>query len=132
LAQASPARLTAAEGRTFALTLAAAFGGLAGLLWWRERPAIAVPFLGVAGAFALAGLLFPARLGPVYRGWMGLAHAISRVTTPIFMGVVYFLVITPVGLVRRAIGRNSLRAHQGSTGWVDRQGSPRGDLSRQF
>ena len=86
----------------------------------------------MAGAFALAGFLVPGRLGPVYRGWMGLAHAISRVTSPIFMSLVYFLVITPVGLVRRAIGGNPLRAHRGSTGWVDRQGSPRGDLTRQF
>jgi hypothetical protein len=132
LAEGSPARLTAPEGRKFAFTLAIAFGGLAGLLWWRERRVVATLFAGAAGAFALAGLLVPGRLGPVHRVWMGLAHAISRVTTPIVMGVVYFLVIMPVGLVRRAIGGNPLRAHQGSTGWVDRQGSPRGDLTRQF
>ena len=132
MAEGSSARLTAPEGRRFAFTLAAAFGGLGGLLWWRERRVIAILFLGVAGAFALAGFLVPGRLGPVYRGWMGLAHAISRVTSPIFMSLVYFLVITPVGLVRRAIGGNPLRAHRGSTGWVDRQGSPRGDLTRQF
>ena len=132
MADGRPARLTAPEGRKFAFTLAAAFGALAGLLWWRERRSLAILFFGVAAAFAMAGLLVPERLGPVQRGWMGLAHAISRVTTPIFMGVVYFLVITPVGLARRAIGGNPLRAHRGSTGWVDRQGSPRGDLTRQF
>ena len=132
MAEGSPARLTAPEGRRFAFTLAAAFGALAGLFWWRERRTMATLFLVAAGAFALAGFLVPGKLGPVHRGWMGLAHAISRVTTPIFMGAVYFLVITPVGLARRAIGGNPLRAHQGSTGWVDRQGSPRGDLTRQF
>ena len=52
---------------------------------------------------------------------MGLAHAISKVTTPIFMGVVYFLVITPVGFVRCAVGGNPLRAHRGASGWVDRR-----------
>ena len=132
MADGRPARLSAPEGRKFAFTLAAAFAGLGGLLWWRERRSSAILFFGVAAAFALAGLLVPGRLGPVQRGWMGMAHAISRVTTPIFMGVVYFLVITPVGLVRRAIGGNPLRAHRGSTGWVDRQESPRGDLTRQF
>jgi hypothetical protein len=130
LAAGSPARLTAAEGRRFAFTLAAAFGGLAALLWWRERRAIATALAGVSVAFAVAGLLLPGRLGPVYRGWMGLAHAISKVTTPIFMGVVYYLVITPIGVVRRMAGGNPLRADQG--GWVDRQGSPRSDLTRQF
>jgi Saxitoxin biosynthesis operon protein SxtJ len=132
LAEGSPARLTAPEGRRFAFTLAAAFGGLAALLWWRERRTIATVFAGVAVALALAGLLLPGRLGPLYRGWMGFAQALSKVTTPIFMGVVYFLVITPVGLMRRAVGGNPLRAHHGSSGWVDRQGTPRGDLTRQF
>jgi Saxitoxin biosynthesis operon protein SxtJ len=129
LAEGSPTRLTAPEGRKFAFTLAAAFGALTALLWWRERQ---TGLGGVAAAFALAGLLLPGRLGPVYRAWMGLAHAISKVTTPIFMGVVYFLVITPIGMVRRRVGGNPLRAYQGSSGWVDRQGSRRGDLTRQF
>jgi hypothetical protein len=132
LAEGSPTRLTAPEGRKFAFTLAAAFGVLTALLWWRERQTVATVLGGVAAAFALAGLLLPGRLGPVYRAWMGLAHAISKVTTPIFMGVVYFLVITPIGMVRRMVGGNPLRAYQGSSGWVDRQGSPRGDLTRQF
>jgi Saxitoxin biosynthesis operon protein SxtJ len=132
LAEGSPARLTAPEGRKFAFTLAAAFGGLAALLLWRERRIVATAFAGVAVAFAVAGLLLPGRLGPVYRAWMGLAHAISKVTTPIFLGVVYFLVITPIGLVRRTVGGNPLREYQGPSGWVDRQGSPRSDLTRQF
>jgi Saxitoxin biosynthesis operon protein SxtJ len=132
LAEGSPARLTAPEGRKFAFTLAAAFGGLAVLLLWRERRIVATAFAGVAVAFALAGLLLPGRLGPVYRAWMGLAHAISKVTTPIFLGIVYFLVITPIGMVRRMAGGNPLRAHQGASGWVDRQGSPPSDLTRQF
>jgi hypothetical protein len=63
---------------------------------------------------------------------MGLAHAISKVTTPIFMGIVYFVVITPIAAVRRAVGGNPLRAHDGATGWVDRHEAPRGDLTRQF
>jgi hypothetical protein len=132
LAEGSPTRLTAPEGRKFAFTLAAAFGGLAAVLWWRERRAVATALAGLAVALALAGLLLAGRLGPVYRAWMGFAHALSRVTTPIFMGVVYFLVIMPVGLVRRAVGGNPLRAQHGSSGWVDRQATPRSDLTRQF
>ena len=126
------ARLTPSQGRKFAFTLAAAFGALAALAWWRGSPRALVVFGALAGTLAAAGLLVPGRLGPVERAWMGLAHAISRVTTPIFMGVVYFLVIAPVGIVRRALGGNPLTSHQGATGWVDRQAAPRGDLTRQF
>ena len=132
MAQGSPARLSPAEGRRFALTLAAAFAVLTALLWWRGHETPAGVTGTAAAAFAAAGLLVPGRLGPVQRAWMGLAHAISRVTTPIFMGVVYFLVITPIGILRRAFGGNPLRAHRGRSGWVDRQGEPRGDLNRQF
>jgi Saxitoxin biosynthesis operon protein SxtJ len=132
LAQRSPARLTPREGRKFALTLAVAFGVLAGVAWWRESPRATLVFGAVAGAFALGGLLVPGKLGPVYRAWMGFAHALSRITTPIFMGVVYFLVITPIAVIRRTLGGNPLRAHRGATGWVDRRQAPRGDLTRQF
>ena len=132
MAHRSPARLTPREGRKFAVTLAAAFGVLGGIAWWRESPRATLVFGAVAGAFALGGLLVPGKLGPVYRAWMGFALALSKVTTPIFMGVVYFLVITPIAVVRRTLGGNPLRAHAGATGWVDRQQAPRGDLTRQF
>jgi hypothetical protein len=124
--------LTPGEGRKFALTLAVAFDVLGGVAWWRGSSRATLVFGAVAGAFALGGLLVPGKLGPVYRAWMGFARALSRVTTPIFMGVVYFLVITPIAAIRRTVGGNPLRAHRGATGWVDRQQAPRGDLTRQF
>ena len=132
MAQGSPARLTPPEGRKFAFTLMAAFGVLGGVAWWRGSPRATLVFGALAVAFALGGLLVPGHLGPVYRAWMGFAHALSKVTTPIFMGVVYFVVITPIAALRRTFGGNPLRAHRGATGWVDRRQAPRGDLNRQF
>ena len=66
LAQGSPARLSPGEGRKFAFTLAAAFGVLAGVAWWRGAPD-APPWCSArsAGAFAFGGLLVPGKLGPV-------------------------------------------------------------------
>jgi hypothetical protein len=63
---------------------------------------------------------------------MGLAHAISRVTTPIFLGLVYFLTIMPIGLIMRAVGRNPIhhRAVKDSY-WASRD-YPRGTLKNQF
>lgn len=133
MAAGGSARLTPAEGRKFGLTLAAAFGVLALIAWWRGGDHAPIVFGAVAGLFLLGGLLVPARLGPVQRAWMAMAHAISKVTTPIFMGVVYFLVITPAGVARRLFGANSLRtAHGKTSGWVDRREDPRSDLTRQF
>lgn len=133
MATAVPAGLSAREGRKFGLTVGGAFLVLGGLLWWRHRPA--APYLGGLGAaLALAGLVVPTYLGPVQRGWMALAHAISRVTTPIFMAIVYFVVLTPIGLVRRAFGGSALehRANEGSY-WVTRpSGQAQAGMERQF
>ena len=134
MASTIPARLSRAEGRKFGLTVGVAFLALAALLWWREKPAAPV-FGGVGVLLALAGILIPTRLGPLERAWMGLAHLISKVTTPIFMGVVYFVVLTPIGLLRRALGHNSLVAREhGGSYWVARDtvGSSRSDMERQF
>ncbi len=76
----------------------------------------------------------PGRLGPVYRRWMGLAMLLSKVTTPIFMGIVYFFVVTPIGLLLRLMGRRPL-ARPSPTGslWVLREsGKRQSDLLRQF
>jgi hypothetical protein len=113
--------LTRREGRKFGTTVGAAFLVLAGLLWWRGRHSTALVFMALGGALVLAGLVAPDRLGPIYRGWMGLAHLLSRVTTPLFMGIVYFLVLTPTGWLIRLFGRNPIR-HPPSEGsfWVRR------------
>mgnify|MGYP001170007176 FL=1 len=133
MAHRSPARLSPREGRSFAFTLTGAFAVLAAISWWRAHPRSVVVFATLAGVLLLAGLLVPTRLGPVRSAWMGLAHAISRVTTPIFMGIVYFLVITPSAVIRRLVGGNPLRRSRGkASGWVDRRASPPRDLTRQF
>ena len=61
-------------------------------------------------------------MDPVYRGWMGLAAAISKVTTPVVMGVLYFLVLTPIGLLLRAFGHRPLAPSRGvSSAWIPRE-----------
>lgn len=104
MAAGVPARLTAAEGRRFGLTVGLAFVGIGLLLYWRGKHTKAMVVLTVGGLFVVAGLLVPTYLGPVERAWMGLAHLMSKVTTPIFMGIVYFVVMMPIGLIRRAFG----------------------------
>jgi hypothetical protein len=130
-------RLTAAEGRRFALTLAVAFAVLGGLAQWRGRERAAIVFAVAAGLLLLGGLIAPTRLGPVERAWMSLARAISRVTTPLFMGIVYFLVLTPTGLLRRAVTKRTLSPPRSAdTFWVTRKAADpeaaRRRMERQF
>lgn len=129
------ARLTPAEGRGFALPVGGAFLALAGLAWWRGQGTVAVVLAAVAGLLLLAGLLVPGRLGPVHRAWMGFALLLSKVTTPIFLGIVFFFVITPLGLAMRIFGRNPVvRKESDGSFWVTRPGGPdrHSDFRRQF
>ena len=128
MATGIPARLTPEEGRKFGLTVGAAFLALSGLLWWRGRYSAALLFAALGGALIAAGLAAPDRLGPIHRAWMGFAHLLSRVTTPVFMGVVYFLILTPTGGIMRLFGRNPIRRppSKGSF-WIRK---PEGDRQR--
>jgi len=132
LAERVPARLTPAEGRKFALPVGTAFLALGGLAWWRGQVPLAAVLGALGGVLWVTGLAVPARLGPVQRLWMALAHAISRVTTPVFLGIVYFLVIMPVGVLMRLFGRNPVRHRPvNDSYWAPRVG-PRGGLTNQF
>jgi hypothetical protein len=124
-----------AEGRGFGLVVGLAFLVLGGVVWWRGRVPAALVFAAVGSLLFLAGLAIPTHLGPVLRAWTGLAVGLSKVTTPVFMGIVYFGVLTPIGFVKRLMQQNAL-VHQpnGRSYWVRRQpgtGS-RTDMARQF
>jgi hypothetical protein len=127
---------TAAKGRRFALTLAIAFAVLGGIAYLRHRHATSVAFAALAAMFLLAAMAFPGKLEPVERAWMGLAHAMSRVTTPIFMSIVYFVVLTPIGLIRRLAGNPLVHKPVEDSYWVARQptdkAASRRRMERQF
>ncbi len=135
LAARVPARLSVTEGRRFGLTVGIAFVVLGGVAWWRGRVLVTAVALGVGLVLLMAALVVPARLGPIQRAWMGLAAAMSKITTPIFMGVVYFAVLTPTGLLRRLAGNNSLlRPRAARSFWVSRSADAqrRTGMERQF
>ena len=128
---------SAAQGRRFAFTLAIAFGVIASLTFWRDRETIAAVTGGGALLLLVAGLALPSRLEIVERGWMKLAHGLSRITTPIFMGIVYFVVLTPAGLIRRTVGSNPLvHRRTDNSYWVRRTAydpeTKRRRMERQF
>jgi hypothetical protein len=126
--------LTASQGRRFGLTVGGAFLAFAAGAWWRGLPATSSVLAVLGGALVVSGLVMPTHLGPVERAWMMLARRISTVTTPIVMGVMYLLVLTPVGVLRRTFGGNPM-VHPAQDGsyWKSRpEGRRAGNLTRQF
>ena len=102
-------RLSATEGRKFAFTVGTAFLLFGAIASWRGHVTLSRALTALGAILVVTGVVMPTRLGPVYSAWMGVARGISRITTPIFMGLVFFVIITPVGLAVRLMGRNPVR-----------------------
>jgi len=69
----------------------------------------------------MAGALIPARLGPLERAWTRFGEMLSRVTSPIIFALLYLIVLTPVGVLRRTLANSPLaRARSARTFWVRR------------
>ena len=59
-------------------------------------------------ALAVWGMVAPATLRPVYRVWMRFGLLMSRVTAPLVLGIVFFGLVLPMGLVMRLFGRDPM------------------------
>ena len=133
LEQGISAGLNTAKARKFGLTVGPAFLLLSGVLIWRGRYRTAAVMGSIGGVLLLVALVAPRVLVPVERAWMGMAHAMSSVTTPIIMSLIYFIVLTPVGAVMRAFGRNPLvHSPAGGSNWVVRKQEQSSGMDRQF
>lgn len=129
-----PAGLTGSD-RAFGLKVGAAFLVIAGISWWRGHDWAPVVLGSLGGMLVLGGLVAPRLLRPVHVAWFGFARVLSRFTTPIFMGIVYFVVLTPTALVSRLVGRRPLRQRADTSGyWVLRpvESRSRRDMHHQF
>lgn len=64
--------------------------------------------LGVAVAFLLAALLFAKALSPLNRLWFKFGLLLHRIVSPLVMGLLFFVTITPVALIMRLLGKDVL------------------------
>lgn len=97
--------------RSFGLTVGAVLIGIALIVLWRRdwTPEALVMWLGGAGVgLVIGGLVVPAVLTPIYRMWMALALVLGFIMTYVVLTIVFYLLITPVGLVMRIFGRDPL------------------------
>ena len=92
--------------RQFALVFSAIVAGLFGIVMplllghWSAAPWI------VAVGVALWGLLAPSTVRPFYRIWMRFGMIMNAITTPVILGIVYYAVVSPYGVVLRLLGKD--------------------------
>ncbi len=109
------------ELRKFGLAVAVLFCAAAGIHWWRVghiRPWM----FAAAFAFGASALAYPPLLAPVLWIWLRVAFVINFVVTHLVLVLTYYLVITPAGLIMRAVGHDPMRLGFGSdakTYWED-------------
>lgn len=122
--------------RVFGLTFAGLFFLIAcwpllrgePLRWWA---------IGVAAVFALIAMSYPALLTGPNQLWVKLGVLLGKVVSPIALGVLFFLVFTPLGIVMRLAGKDSLRLKidpGAETYWIERKppGPPPDSMTNQF
>ena len=76
-------------------------------LWRHEEVRLwaAVP----GSLLVLIGSGAPSLLKPVYQGWMALGHALGWINTRIILGVLFYGIVTPMGVVMRLTGRDPMQ-----------------------
>ena len=95
--------------REFGLLVGGVLLALGG--WWFARgrfPVVAPVLLCVGALLVLLGAIYPKSLILPNRLWMGMAEAMGYVMTRVILALVFFLIVTPIGLLRRLTGGDPL------------------------
>jgi len=124
-----------AQLRNFGLIVGGIFGVIG--LW----PAIIrgenarLWMMGLAFVLILPALVAPRALAPAHRAWMALGSALGWVNTRVVLGLIFFGLITPMGLVLRLAGRDPMQRAfdpNATTYRVPQKPRPGAHMLRQF
>jgi hypothetical protein len=116
-------RTEAQEARRFGWILPIVLGAIAGVSYWRGFTTAPKVLIGIGLAGLVASLAAPGLWLRFFRLWMKLAEAMGFVMTRVLLGAFFFIVLTPVGLVKRLFGKDSMETsfRDGKpTYWIDK------------
>ncbi len=111
--------------RSFGLLFGIVFALLSAYGWFFNGWSLVVvlSLVAVALAFVLLGFVAPKVLGPLNWLWFQLGLLLGKIVSPIVLGAIFFLMLTPVSLVTRLFGRDELRLKRKASQtsyWLDR------------
>jgi len=129
-------QVTGSSDRTFGLVFAGFFA-LLGLFPLVVGGSIAAWLLVPSLAFLLVSVLKPNLLAPLNRLWMRLGAVLHKVVNPLVLGIMFFLVVVPTGLLMRAFGKDPLRLkidEKADSYWIKREppGPAKESIKDQF
>lgn len=122
--------------RSFGLVFAAVFAIVA-LLPLKDGAEPRLWAGAVAAAFLAVALVFPKALKPLNKLWFLVGMALHHVVTPLVMGLLFFVTVTPIALLMRAAGKDPLRLARDDAAasyWIvrDPPGPDAESMRRQF
>jgi len=114
------------ELRNFGLLVGAVLVALSLLFLLRGKARY--PYFLAPGVLLLVlGVVFPTALKYIYVAWMSLAIVLGFIVSTVILTLFFILVITPIGLAARLLGKDFLRLkldRRGSTYWISRKSRP--------
>ena len=130
-----PAKPGKRQLRSFGLIVGGGFTviGLWPLVFRAESPRTWA--LAVAAFPVIAALAAPATLRQPLRVWMAVGEVLGWINTRIILGIVYYLLIVPTGVVLRILGKDPMRRRfdaGASTYRIPRSGRPGSHMERQY
>lgn len=118
--------------RSFGLFVGLVLSAIGAYLTIRSQQPRFVLFA-IGAYFLLGGLVFQPMLRPVFSVWMKIASALGWFNTRLLLGMVYYLMFTPLRFVQRLAGRDALRlARQSQTSFWTPKPQPVGGKSSYF
>ena len=83
--------------------------------------------------FLVLGLLDSKILTPLNKIWFKFGILLGRIISPIIMGIIFFFVVTPIGLIMRILGKDllNLKYNNNKTYWIEKTG-PKSKMKNQF
>lgn len=111
--------------------------GLLGGLFYRQQNGCYPYLLVLSAVFLLSGLLLPNLLRPIYKVWMLLALLLGWLTTRVILIVLFYGVVTPIGLLAKLFKKDFLNLkfdHNVDSYWIYRQKTKftKEDYEKQF
>jgi len=100
-------KATPRDLRKFGLMVGGVFLGLGLLFYFRHKPWWPW-FIGPGAPLVLLGAVFPRSLKWIYVAWMTLAMVLGAIVSTILLTLLFYLVVTPIGLVARLAGKDFL------------------------
>jgi hypothetical protein len=121
--------------RQFGLLIGGVFAviGLWPIVFRSESPRLWAMILG--SLLVILGAMAPQSLKQVHKGWMKVGHVLGTINTKIILGIIYYLLITPMGLVMRLMGKDPMHralAQGTDTYRIVRALRPRHHMRNQF